>query len=587
MKRSVAIERMGPMPAYVYPARDAGSVFVCCGNGFYLATEYREGQGFHQKHNIWAVDADDSKKPTPTITSVTALQKSLSGNESNVPLLLLANDHFYLAELQPHVGPVQRHLPLNMTPQRLLYSHVLKCLVVAVRTSDNRPSLRFIDPLSGQDLSYPLNGTTKEPVDYVSGLGKVGDRIYCLEEWHFSTPSGHLYHYILVGTRGVDDGGRLLIISPKRERPQTSDKRATIKFWTKHKLHAPRDAAKQPVYSVTTSGRMIRATFGPMLVEYKLDEVDRKIEQVSTHDLGAPTWKLSIQPDTHRTVALVKGESVRALTAINQGDDGQILAVTHVETSSRPGIDMLEVAGAWDPSTSAPLASSSGNSIVLVSDQNCSLAGLWIPWDTPGRDCEVLFEADLPSSVRRLRLGRTLPAWSRERRKVKKYGLLPVSVHEDTQILGMGIDGSMQHFTLLDVSVWRFLRFIQNVAETSAELYPFTHVEFDDEELNDDATGCEFDPVPEMDRRLEMQVDGDLMQRCVDKRALEELIGRRGEWVGLFQEYLDGIDGGRWTTGWSAGAQDEEYQDQKEEVIGRKYFALAYDILEYFLVPVI
>lgn len=569
------IERMGSMPTHIYAARTPGSVFMSCGNGFYLASDYREGRGFHQKQHIWTVDANDSSKLSPAITSVTALPKSLSGNESNVPLLLLANDHFYLAELQPHAGPVQRHLPLGMTPQKILFSHVLKCLVVAVRTPDNKPALRFIDPTSGEDLSYPLNGQTKEPVEYINGLGVVDDRIHCLEEWNVST-EGHSYHYILVGTRGVEEAGRVLIISSKRERPQHGENKGKIKFWTRHKIKPPADAPRGPVYAVTASGRTIRASIGPRLYEYRLDQEERRLPPACAHDLGAPAWKLSIQPNSARTVALVKGESIRALVAGGEQEPG--FTVTHIEPTSRPGMDMLEVAGSWDPVTSAPIVSSSSNAIVLVSDQNCTLAGLWVPWDTPGRDCEVLFEADLPSSVRRLRLGRTLPAWSRERRKEKKYGVLPAAVDDDdAQILGMGIDGSMQHFTLLDMSIWRFLRFVQNVAETSAELYPFTYVD-----INEFDVDGEFDPVPEMDRRLELQIDGDLMQRCLDKRALEGLIGRRSQWMTLFQEYLDGVDGGRWTREyiWTMEEGDNTERDAR-------YYALAYDILEYFLVPVI
>lgn len=564
-KQGVA-ERMGSLPAHVYPTREPGSVFVCCGNGFYLATDYRDGQGFHSKQNIWTVDADDSSRPSPAITSVTALQKSLSGNDANVPLLLLADEHFYLAELQPHTGPVQRHLPLGMTPQKLLYSHVLKCLVVAVRTPDNKPTLRFIDPSSGQDLSSPMRAHGTEPDNYIKHLGTVDDRIHCLEEWHV-TEGGHSYYYIFAGTRGTDNGGMLLIVATKRERPQPGESRGRIRFWLKHRIKALPDGPKGPVYAVSSLGRKVQACIGTRLLEYRLDQ--GKIIQTSHTDLGAPAWRVAKQPSTNRIVALVKGESIRGLTVGDEPDP--VLTTAHMEPTSRPGMDMLEVAGEWDPDTLEPVvASSSNNSIVLVSDQNCSLAGLWVPWDSPGRDCEVLFEADLPSSVRRLRLGHTLPAWSRERRQDKRYGLLPAAVHPDAQILGMGIDGSLQHFTLLDVPIWRFLRFVQNVAETSAALYPFTHVDVSDDELDD-----EFDPVPEMDRRLEMQVDGDLMQRCLEQRALQGLVARRAEWMALFREYLDGVDGGRWTKGW------------EEEDASARYFALAYDILEYFLVPII
>lgn len=583
------VERMGGTPAHVYSARTPGSVFICCGGAFYLASDYRENQGFHQKQNIWTVDANDSSKPSPAITSVTALPKSLSGNESNVPLLLLANDRFYLAELQPHAGPVQRHIPLGMTPQKILFSHVLKCLVVAVRTPDNKPALQFIDLASGADLSFPVSGQTKQPVEYVNGLGTVDDRIHCLEDWNMTTDDGRSYYYVLVGTRGRDGAsGRLLIISPQRERPQPGETKGKIKFWTRYKIKPPPDAPHGPVYAATAADDIVRVSIGPRIYEYRLDQRERKLSPVCFTDVGAPVWRLEIPSDVSRTLALVKGDSLRALVMAEGQQSGFILR--HLEpASNRPGMDMLEVAGSWDPVTSRPIVSefvgTANASIVLVSDQYCTLAGIWVPWDSPGRDCEVLFEAALPSSVRRLRLGSTLPAWSRERRKEIKYGLLPAAADKDAQILGMGIDGSMQHFTLLDVSIWRFLRFVQNIAETSAELYPFTHVDIE-------AFGDEFDPVPEMDRRLELQVDGDLMQRCLEKRALERLIGPRSQWVTLFQEYLDGLDGGRWTRGFrgaatTVGEVDCEDEEKDDAELDSKYYALAYDILEYFLVPVI
>lgn len=233
-------------------------------------------------------------------------------------------------------------------------------------------------------------------------------------------------------------------------------------------------------------------------------------------------------------------------------------------------MDMIEVAGAWSSSPVTTIASEPGPSIVILADQNSGLTGLWVPWDCPDKDCEVLFEADIPSTVRRLRLGRTLPAWARGARRDKRFGLLPASVN-DAEILGMGIDGSLQSFTLLDLRVWHFLRFVQNIAETSAELYPFTYLSFETPEEEE-----AYDPRPVVDNSLQMQVDGDLMQRVLDKRALEGLVWARREWVGYFMEYLDGVDGGRWTG----------FKVTGEEQRAKAYCQLAYEILQYFLMPV-
>lgn len=586
----VLLERIGSMPVHVYPARQPGSVFVCCGSDFILASRLggEAQRRFHQKHSVWTVDAEDSSKPSPAITSVTVLPKSLSGNDANIPLLLLANDRVLLAELQPQVGPVHRQIPLGMTPFKLLYSHVLKCLVVAAKTSRGKTTLRFIDPENGKDLSIPADGRTKEPVEFISGLGRQGDRILCLEEWHVKSDSGNGHYFILVSTAGGSEGGRVLIVSPRVDRSSSGQGRGNIRFWTRYKLKAQDESIPGPISAVTTFDHKIQSSMGTRLLYHELDETDRRITQGGTQELGGPAWKLSILPNGSRTLALVKGDSVRVL---EEGDGDQGPSVTHVEGTTRPAIDMLEVAGTWEEGAQ-PVVSEPPRSIVLCSDQNCGLKGLWIPWDNPGQDCDVIFEADLPSSVRRLRLGRTRPPWSWEvaASGPRCFGHLPASI-DGAEILGMGIDGSLQHFTLLDVHIWRFLRFLQNISETSADLYPFTYVpveEFeDDEERDDDVDGKGgFDPTPVLDNGHEMQIDGDLMLRCLEKRALEGLVSQRAEWVRLFMEYLDEVDSGRWTQQFHQSGEEEDVT-MDEDLRRQWYFDLGYKILGYFVSPVI
>lgn len=582
---SASFERIGSMPAHVYPAQKGGSAFVSCDSDFVLLSDFRKGLGFAQKRNVWTVDAEDGSKPSPVVTFATVLPKSLSGNEANIPLLLLATDHILLAELQPHAGPVQRHIPLGMTPSKLLYSHVLKCLVVAARTPDNETTLRFIDPDSGEDLSLPVHSDTQSSVDFISGLGKKKDQILGLEEWHLRLDSGHGHYYILVSTRGVEEEGsaaegRVLVVSVVTEQPHRGQGPRKIRFWTRNKLKKAAKDLPGPITAVAASGNRIHSSMGSNMLYHQLDMASKKLVAKSSQGLGSPAWKLSILPGGSRTLALVKGDGVRVL---EEGDGQEGLIITHVERTTRPAMDMLEVCGAWDEAT--PIVSEPPASIILVSDQNCGVKGTWIPWDSPGKDCDVALETDLPSSVRRLRLGRTLPVWSRGMRAEKRFGRLPASV-DDAEILGMGIDGSLQHFTLLDLNVWRILRLVQNISETSPELYPFTYVPFEEVEGGDDGAGG-FDPTPIVDRGLEMQVDGDLMQRCLEKRALEDLLGKREEWMRLFVQYLDRVDGGRWTKGFRDREEDVVMDSDDRSERKEWYFDLAYEIMEYFLVPVI
>lgn len=573
----VSYEKMGIMPVHVYQAKEPGSALICCDSDFVLVSGFRPRRGFIQKQSVWTIDAEDNSKSSPAITAVTVLSYSLSGNDNNIPLLLVATNHVLLAELQPHIGPVQRHIPLKMTPHKLLYSHVLKCLVVAVSTPDQRPTIKFIDPETGEDLSLPTfvdNNQKVQQADFISGLGRVNDRILCLDEWHVRSDRGS-YYYILVSTRGVGDekGGRVLVVSAVPER-SSGGTRGKIRFSTKYKLSKAGGDPSAPITAIAASDRKIVSSVGADLLSYELDLTEKKIVTGPHVEIGGPAWKLSILPSGNRTLALVKGDSLRV---VEEAEEGQKLTTTHIEDTTRSTMDMLEVAGAWTAPTSIPIVSNPPRSIVLLSDQNSNLTGLWIPWDNPGQDCEALFEAELPSSVRRLRLGKTLPAWSREMRKNMKFGLLPASV-DDAQILGMGIDGSLQNFTLLNMDTWRFLRFVQNMAETSPELYPFTHVPLkvhtgaalDSMEIEG------FDPTPVEDRGLEMQVDGDLLLRCLEKRALARLVEGKAAWIVAFREYLMEIDGVRW----------QEFTE--DSAAGReRMFASAYELLEYLLVPVI
>jgi len=83
----------------------------------------------------------------------------------------------------------------------------------------------------------------------------------------------------------------------------------------------------------------------------------------------------------------------------------------------------------------------------------------------------------------------------------------------------------------------------------------------------------DLDPELEPQRFREMMhIDGDLLKRCLDMSALEELV-LIGDGIDLFCEYLDGIDDGIYTDGFrETGSQGR-----------KKYIELGYEILEYVL----
>ena len=72
-----------------------------------------------------------------------------------------------------------------------------------------------------------------------------------------------------------------------------------------------------------------------------------------------------------------------------------------------------------------------------------------------------------------------------------------------------------------------------------------------------------------------MHIDGDILERCLQRRALEELVQDAGRFR-LFCQYLDRLEGGRHTRGFEADSTGDE------ERRGR-YLGLAYEILAYLL----
>lgn len=154
-----------------------------------------------------------------------------------------------------------------------------------------------------------------------------------------------------------------------------------------------------------------------------------------------------------------------------------------------------------------------------------------------------------------------------QRQRNPKYGRLAATL-DDAEILGISLNGAMHHVALLDLKAWRFLRFLQNIALASEELCPFVA------RRRGNGRGAPEDVEPRMGNKLEMHVDGDILRRYLEKRALERLVVAP-QHVSRFIELLDELDDGRHTAGFAAGG---DY---------RRYFQLAYDILEYYLQPVL
>lgn len=516
------------------------TVLVCCDGNMVLLQPSPSHSGPYLRQlwtkfsnlQIFPVDEQNPVVPTPPV-DIGVVVNLPSDGPGFRQLLMVSGLNLVLARLHQKPGPVHRQIPTAGAPTRVIYSSRLRCIIAAVN-KDGKPTLSFIDPDSGEDIGQPTD-KTDQPVEFISGLGKTGDTVYGLEEWKFKK-DGNVWEYILVSTRG----GRLIVVNAKEGVTQEDEPRS-IRYCTRFTPKEP----EPPIYSVLGCEEGLIYCAGTTIYWYVLDLDAKKLKLLKSHSLSYPVTSLQIC--NGKLLALTTRDSLQVL---DHSMDSNASSCSHADSKMRNATHMMGVAGIQQDE---PMGS-----ITLVADIDCGVGGLWIPWKFPGKDCESIFEVQLDASVRRFRRGRTRPLWDRPF-QVPMYGRL-MSTPDDAEILGVSLDGSLRHFTLLGLDAWRLLRFIQNLSHDACVLAPVRVTDM-----------AELDPEPKLDKGLDMQVNGDILGTCLEKGHLERLLGRP-EHARRFVELLDELEGGKHTLHLPGGVNKLTF-----------YVLLAYDIMEYFL----
>ena len=577
---SAHVDTIGLATVHIALVRDpvlGKCVLATCDGRLCLQSNFdRQRARFRSMQNVWVVvDAPDNCKPSPFITSTTVLQGSLPGREGRTPIVCSSGSRVMLAELEPQSEPAHRTIPLEGTPNKVIYSHSLNCLVVAMKNKKSETTLQFIDLDTGDDISLAVD-SHGAPIEYVRGLGEKDDQILGLAEWVIER-DGNQWVKFLVSTLK----GRFLVLSVKRtESRRNNDDGAAapapakIKYWTRHK----KSRASAPVYAVVCEDNNVFSCVGSTIKWDKLDLVAKKLDAHGEYGLPSPATSLRIV--NGKLAALTIRDSVQIIDFKGGNAVAGEMTLHHAGSNEVRARHMIDVypEGAETSADALP--------ILMLSFGPALLSGVWVPWRMIGKDCSTVFEADLPSErLCSLARGHTRPGWQQGRRG-GQYGTLPGTrtAESAADILGACEDGSLQHFTLLHPAIWRVLRYIQNYAERSEVLYPYTYDEAAvahdsgaEGGLDVEAAVMLEDLVP--DNQTGMQIDGDMLQRCLDERALEQLFSAPEPAARLFR-LLDALDSGRWTSSFKPQGAAQPDQQRK------KYFALLYDILEYYLEPV-
>ncbi|KAJ2981688.1 hypothetical protein NUW58_g6626 [Xylaria curta] len=546
----------GLSPSYVFPGMvfDTGySTLVCNDAGLAIMKESKGISNLGSFKNIfrvWLTDANEPQSQSPTIHSVVRLDGIPDYGDST--WAMVAGSRILITELQPHPAPVPRYMPTQGTPSNLLYSERLEALVTVI-VKNGIPSLHFFDPATGADLSHPIRKSPDKDdeesvdVDYITYLGTPDIKIASLLSWRYKN-KGHLYEWFVILARSGDRQGRLLVVSAEAETPITNAGASRrIRFWTQFSRKIKGGAPRSGV----TDDDGLFLNFGTTL-EYHVIE-NKKFKTAMTYDLPSPATSLEVVSGylyaltTHHSLVILDYKSDTAI-------ESQRMVQLYTDEVARNGLHSIEVglfAGVEEL-----------RRLILVSDPMCGVYGLWSPDLKSGiSNMQLTFRAHLSVSVRKFVHGYTRPRWARGNSRYR-YGA--IQTHPDLRdILGLAIDGSLTQFLILREHEWRFLRYIQNLAMASKEIcvVPRAYDSTDDFQLD-----------PSSIAKTKMHIDGDILQRCAEKRALERIVSTPQQ-LSRLGELLEPLDLG---VGMASPPAPDEILLAYEH---------AYGVLDHFLFP--
>ncbi|KAL5594150.1 hypothetical protein BROUX41_001196 [Berkeleyomyces rouxiae] len=554
----LSVRRLDVLPvslSLVPDNENLGTAIVASSNtSLIFLGDYQEdhsGRGeFKRASSIFPGDSKDSLRTLPGIHYVSVLPKGVPRRDSlSTSILMVTSGGVHIAELEEKTRPAPRLLLTPGAPKRVLFSHTLNCLVVSTLV-DRRPNLVFIDPDTGENLSVATS-RAGNVWPYISGLGDEGDRIMGIKEWVY-TKDGSQFLFFLVCLQSK----KLLIVSTSVVEDATKRGNRAIKYWTRHKIKGDTDA----VYCAHASGQNLYYSSGNNVNWSYLDNEDKKFKLRATLRLKSPVFW--IEDYGENIIVMTAMQSILVVSPQISSDSVARLQILNID----PCLIMSNALMSVGPEESAD----SQFPVTLLGDREQSVMGRWIS-KSAGVDIEPVFEGSMKSSIRKFCRARSQPSWWHNQ-MAPRFGRVPSTV-DDAEIFGVAMDGTVEHYTLLDIDGWKFLSLVQKMAQHTEEICPFNHR---DRENLQRLGVSELMPLPVTPAL--MYIDGNMIQRCLDNKALDRCFFTQAS-RDLLQHLLGVFDGGQWTS----HIQNEPDPQRREELS----FELAYKVIEYFLRPVI
>lgn len=452
--------------------------FVSCGLDFCALTWNCLGLDGISVASVWVTDKDRPALAQRAITAVTRLppEEQLAHPEMASSLTVVSGDECLVVRPDDDVSTVPRQILLNGTPNRLLYSERLRCFVSASLRTGIRsfPSSRLHSPPEERRQVWPVIEFSSASGDDWSRQYELqpGERVYSLLEWTYETPD-KTWAFILVGSNRLkSDGtqkGKITFLQPVSQ----ESKVVVVK-------EGRTQNTDSPVYALALyDDKTIVAAVGTHISIFRFSPDERRWNEMCLpYKLASPAVQITasrsqihittlLDSYVHLTLEVPSSGhgNMPHLVPVNMGPradsclshllltlpahsshDDQSLQVDGINTDSSRSLE-----------TSIILMSTKAGQIVGLSS-----ADLFSASDRHSRNARILFEANLPRSLTRLRHGNITLPWRPKP---------PIGVSHGG-IVGSAADGTLIGVAIVDEKLWRRLSWVQRLCERSAEICP-------------------------------------------------------------------------------------------------------------------
>ena len=543
------------------PLDDRSAAYAMSGTDTCLLTWDGSSASSLTIQNIWISDKSRPQLAQGLVVACTHMPAAhlLETPDLADSLIMISGDEFLITTLDRMPASVPRQIRVAGTPNRILYATQQRCLVCAswkygVRTfpSDSTHAKPEVRRQLWPVIDFVPSRSSEPSFSYSM---QPGQRVYALLEWSFKLSEDKVYSFVLVGGSYAKPS--------KVERGRINFLQPVIKDWKVVDVQEGKMMSfDAPVYAMALLDDItFVACVGQNVLVCRFSVRERKWAQICAPcKLASAGINVTVSPlliyvstaeDSLVVLELQKNQSRTDEEAADEHEWRLVLDCAAVRADTL----LTHVAPVMRQNNGREIK---GN-MALTSTKFGNVIGLGMHnQDEHSNAAELLFEAQLPRCLTRIRQCNIRPRWKADP---------PKGVIVDN-VLGCTANGTIVGIALLDEQFWRRLSWLHRLCEWSEELSPHSHQSpayimdgkgYASEERVmpigfAEASRGEIVMRTSLPRLRDAHLDGDVLARLLEKGSgAERLAGmvrevtrrndRAGEWMRVhLEEELEAVD---------------------------------------------